>query len=351
MKSFEPRFLERHPVPGRLVPTLVLLGEFNGKQALYIQQMPQVLETLRQAAIIQSTESSNRLEGITAPRRRIQDLVLQKTTPRNRSEQEIAGYRDVLSTIHANHEHVNLTPGLLLQFHRDLYRFMDQGGGRWKPVDNEIVESRPDGTRLIRFRPVPAHETPEAMARLHERFGERWRAGEVEKLLLISAYVLDFLCIHPFLDGNGRMARLLSLLLLYQAGYKVGRYISLEKIIEDSRETYYESLYASSQRWHQGRHDPWPWTEYFLGVLVAACREFEGRVGLVTAPRGAKTEMVLEAIRRLPVQFRLVDLEQLCPAVTREMIRVVLKRLRKEGKIHCEGRGRGAVWLKEGNNP
>lgn len=351
MKSFAPGFIERQPITQNLLRTVRLLGEFKGKETLFTEQIPQALETLRQAAIIQSTESSNRIEGITAPLKRIQALVAQKTTPRNRSEQEIAGYRDVLNTIHANHVHMPLTTGVVLQLHRDLYRYLEGAGGQWKAVDNEISEIQPDGTKILRFQPVPAFATPEYMENLHSRFHELWNLGEVEKLLVIPAYVLDFLCIHPFLDGNGRMARLLSLLLLYHAGFAVGRYISLEKIIEQSRESYYDSLYQSSQDWHEGKHALLPWVEYFLGVLVAAYREFEQRVGMLTTARGAKTEMVLAAIQHLPDGFRMVDLERLCPNVTRDMIRVVLNKLKKEGAVWCEGAGAGAIWRKRGNNP
>ncbi len=276
-------------------------------------------------------------------------LVAQKTTPRNRSEQEIAGYRDVLNTIHANYPNMSFTAGVVLQLHRDLYKYVGPEGGRWKPVDNTIAEILPDGTRVVRFQPVPSSATPQFMERLHERFGVLWQSGEIEPLLLIPAYLLDFLCTHPFSDGNGRMARLLGLLLLYQAGYAVGRFISLERVIEESREGYYESLYGSSEGWHEGRHSLLPWTEYFLGVLVAAYGAFERRVGLLTTARGAKTEMILEAVRYLPDGFRMADVERMVPNVTRDMIRVVLNRLKKEGKIRREGAGRGAVWRKRGN--
>src|SRR5712691_8366216 len=349
MKSFAPGFIEHQPITQNLLRTVRLLGEFKGKETLFKEQIPQALETLRQAAIIQSTESSNRIEGITAPLKRIQALVAQKTTPRNRSEQEIAGYRDVLNTIHANHAHMPLTTGVVLQLHRDLYRYLEGAGGQWKAVDNEISEIQPDGAKILRFQPVPAFATPEYMENLHSRFHELWKLGEVEKLLLIPAYVLDFLCIHPFLDGNGRMARLLSLLLLYHAGFEVGRYISLEMLIEQSKESYYDTLQQSSQGWHERDHTLLPWTEYFLGVLIAAYREFEQRVDLLTMARGAKTEMVLQAIRHLPDRFRMVELERMCPHVTRDMIRVVLNKLKAEGEVVCEGAGRGAVWRKRGS--
>lgn len=247
MNSFAPGFIERQPISLELLRTVRLLGEYKGKQDLFREQSPQVLETLRQTALIQSTESSNRIEGVTAPLERIRELVEKKTAPRDRSEQEIAGYRDVLDTIHANHAGMEFTPNLVLQLHRDLFRFTPSTGGTWKQTDNDITETLPDGTVRLHFKPVPAHLTPEAMRLLHERLDELWATGEGEPLLLIPAYVLDFLCIHPFRDGNGRMARLLTQLLLYKAGYEVGRYISLEMIVERTREGYYDALHRSDQ--------------------------------------------------------------------------------------------------------
>lgn len=350
MKSFEPRFLENQPITQGILRTVRLLGEYKGREDLYREQLPQSLETLRQVAIIQSTESSTRIEGVTAPIKRIEALVARKTTPRNRSEQEIAGYRDVLNLIHANALEMKLSPGLLLQLHRDLYRYVGPEGGRWKPTDNVIAEVQPDGSRQVRFTPVPAFQTADSVSQLHERFNLAWQTGEVEKLVLIPAYLLDFLCIHPFLDGNGRMARLLALVLLYRAGFEVGRFISLERIIEESRESYYEALHRSSQGWHEGAHNLLPWTEYFLGTLVAAYGEFEQRVGTLAGARGAKTRLVLDAIEHLPETFRMADVERLCPNVTREMIRVVINRLRNDGKLRREGAGMGAIWRKCDND-
>ena len=301
--------------------------------------------TLRQAAIVQSTESSNRIEGVIAPPKRLQQLLADKTTPQNRSEQEILGYRDVLATIHASAPAMPFTPGVVQQLHRDLFHYSAQPGGTWKAADNAIEEIRPDGMAYVRFQPVPAHLTPVAMQTLHQEFGSQWHAGEIDHLMLIPAYILDFLCIHPFRDGNGRLARLLSLLLLYQAGYEVGRFISLERLIEETREGYYEALGASSRGWHEGAHTLLPWTEYFLGVLLAACREFEARVGTLAGARGTKTQMVREAVHRLPDGFRITDVERLCPTVSRDMIRVVLNALKPEG-LHCEGSGAAALWHK-----
>lgn len=347
MKSFESRFIDRALITQRLLQSVRAVGEFKGKEELYKSQIPQALETLRQAAIIQSTESSNRIEGVTAPLKRIQQLVLEKTKPRNRSEAEIAGYRDVLDTIHTSHAGVPFTPRVVLQFHRHLYRFTDTEGGKWKPVDNEITQIGPDGARTIRFKPVPAFATGEYMEKLHDEFNERWKAGSVEKLLLIPAYVLDFLCIHPFLDGNGRMARLLTLLLLYQAGYDVGRYISLEKIVEESKETYYEALYNSSQGWHKGKHDLQPWTEYLLGVILAAYKEFENRTGFLTTSRGAKTEMVQEVIASFHGDFSVKDLQVRCPHVGIDLIRRILANQRRARKLKCLGKGPEARWRKK----
>jgi Fic family protein len=347
MKSFHAGFLEKQRIPQNLLRTIRLLGEYKGKEEVFRQQSPQVLETLRQNAIIQSTESSNRIEGVVASHDRIVKLVQKKVKPANRSEQEIAGYRDVLNTIHANHANMSFSVNLILQMHRDLLKFTPDQGGRWKTTQNEIEEIGPDGKKSIRFTPVPPHLTEETMRSLHERFSKATGSHEFEPLLLIPAYILDFLCIHPFRDGNGRMARLISLLLLYQSGFEVGRFISLENIIEDTRQSYYDTLYASSQKWHQGKHSLVPWWEYFLGVmLLGSYREFEKRAGKATRARGAKTAIVLDVLERLPGEFRMVDVERAAPNVTREMIRVVLNRMKKENRVYCEGRGSAATWYK-----
>ena len=348
MKSFEPDFLEQKPITHQLLGTIRRLGEFKGRESLYKQQTPTVLETLRRVAVIQSTESSNRIEGIIVPSDRVRELVEQKTTPRNRSEQEVAGYRDVLNTIHANHPHIPFNPNVVLQLHRDLYQFVPQQGGRWKATDNEIAETRPDGTRIVRFTPLPAHLTPDAMNRLHERFSEYWERGEIDPLLLIATYVLDFLCIHPFTDGNGRMARLLSLLLLYRAGYEVGRYVSLEKVVENHGEGYYDSLYRSSQGWHEGQHDLLPWWEYFLGVMMfGAYRELEDRMALMQTTKGAKTAMVLDVLGRMVGDFSVKDIQERCPHVGIDLIRRIMRKERQAGKLECLGRGADARWRRK----
>jgi Fic family protein len=268
------------------------------------------------------------------------------TAPETRSEQAIAGYRDVLNTIHTRHADIEFSTGVVRQFHRDLFKYTSSRGGDWKSTGNDIIEEHPDGTEVVRFETVPAHRTPEYMESLHERFDRAWREGNVDPLLLIAAYVLDFLCIHPFRDGNGRMARLLTLLLLYKADYGVGQYISLEKLVEDSRESYYDALYQSSQGWHEAEHSLHPWTDYFLGTLLAAYEAFEDRVGDLRTQRGAKTQRILDAVEELPDGFKTRDVEELCPSVSRSLIRKVFDELKEQGKLRAEGRGPAAVWRK-----
>lgn len=324
--------------------TVGRLREFRGKEELYRNQMPDSLETLRQAAVIQSTESSNRIEGVTAPPQRIRDLVERKTTPRDRSEQEIAGYRDVLDLIHSNHTGMTLTSGLVRQLHRELFKYTDEEGGNWKPVGNQITQFKADGSIEVRFDPPAPHLVDGMMQSLHHGLDQVLQDAEVDRLLVTAAYVLDFLCIHPFRDGNGRMARLLTLLLLYQAGYEVGRFVSLETVIENSKQSYYDTLHQSSQGWHEGAHTLVPWTEYLLGTITVAYREFESRVGMLTTARGAKTENIVEAINRFTGNFTVAEISQVCPVTSIDMIRHILKQQRDLGNVECLGKGRAAKW-------
>ena len=344
--SFSPGYLETAPLTQALLSTARAIGEAKGRQDLYAAQAPGVLETLQSVAQVQSIESSNRIEGVVAPPERVKALAAQKTTPLNRSEQEIAGYRDVLATIHANAPHIILTPNVVLQFHRDLFAYAPGFGGRWKSADNLIVERLRDTPDVTRFAPVSAALVPMAMDELHAGLSFELAQQAVDPLVAIAAYVLDFLCIHPFLDGNGRMARLLTLLLLYQSGYDVGRYISLERVIEQSRETYYEALQASSAGWHEGAHDLRPWLEYFLGVVLAAYRELESRVGTITGGRGYKRQMVIDCVMRLPDEFRIGDVVRVCSGVPRPTINRVLAEMRDAGRLQSSGRGRDASWRK-----
>jgi len=344
MTSIELPFLDTLRFSAQHGASLRALGQYRGRQDLFRKQAPEALEALREAALIESSESSNRIEGITAPRARIEALVLRPAAPRDRSEEEIAGYRDALNLIHESAPEMTFSTNVVLQLHGMLYRYHPGAGGRWKMAPNEIVERNPDRSiRRVRFVPVSPVATPQFMERLTAGFA-RATDEQREPLVLVPLSVLDFLCIHPFGDGNGRVARLLTLLLLYRAGYEVGRYISLERVIEQSKETYYEALEASSQGWHEGKHDPLPWLTYFWGVLIRAYREFEERVGAIRSGRGSKTDLVEQAVARRTRAFGIAEIEAECPGVSRDMVRHVLQRLRDEGKLAVLGSGRGARW-------
>lgn len=343
MKSFED-FGRTFPLNHEITGLAIALGKLQGKAELYRGQIPQALETLKQAAIIQSTESSNRIEGVITTTERLRSIFADKTTPKNRPEEEILGYRDVLNTIHCNFDGMTPSANLTLQLHRDLMKYTAAGGGRWKMTPNEIGEELPDGSKFVRFLPTLPHLVDDGMRTLHENFARLYDRGSVDPLFLIAAYILDFLCIHPFTDGNGRMARLLTTLLLYRAGYDVGRYVSLEKIIETTKIEYYDSLYRSSQGWHEGKHTLTAWTKYLFGILIAAYREFERRVGMLTSAKGAKSEMVLEAIRGFSRPFTREEIEERCPGVSVELVMKVLKREKAAGKVKCLGRGPASRW-------
>jgi Fic family protein len=281
VKSLDRNFLEQQAIPIEMGGMLQALGEFKGHQDLFRHQTPQVLESLRQAAIIESTESSNRIEGVTVAPDRLKELMLHPTQPNDRSEAEILGYRNILSQIHTTPDRFDINEETICTFHREIYAYTNIPAGGWKRQDNTIEEKLPDGRWVTRFVPVSANETPLYVKELCVRFNRLREEGRISPLLLIPAFVLDFLCIHPFTDGNGRVSRLLTVLLLHQVGYEVGRYISLERLVEQSKETYYEVLRMSSEDWHEGRHRLKPWWEYFLGILIKAYREFEGHVGIL----------------------------------------------------------------------
>jgi Fic family protein len=345
MSSF--RDLSRHfgGLPPATVTSLTSIAEARGRAKLYRQQNPSGLETLRQVALIQSTEASNAIENIYAPLARIEALVAERTQPRNRSEQEIAGYRDVLATIHANGANIPFELRYVEQLHGYLYKYVGtRDAGHWKGLDNEVEEKLPDGTKVVRFTPVSAALTPQGMRDLHEQFRRALDAAVYEPLLLCSAYILDFTVIHPFRDGNGRMSRLITLWLLYIVGHEVGRYISLEKLIDESKETYYEALGQSTAGWHECEHDLRPWTDYFLGILIAAYKEFESRTGAIGG-RGSKKALITTFIESLMVpEFTIADVRQAAPGVSDGYINKLLGELKRAGRIESLGTGRGARW-------
>lgn len=343
--SFQSERIDRLALPPALVRSISEISAHRGRQQLFVVQSPQALEVLREVAVVQSVESSNRIEGVTAPPDRIAGLMAEMTEPRDRSEQEIAGYRDALAFVHANAGRIwPLTNGVVLQVNRSMNSFMPDPGGHWKRTDNDIVEWTPAGERHVRFKPVRSHLVEDAMRDLHSGLHDAWETGGIEPVVLAAAYTLDFLCVHPFTDGNGRMSRLLTLALLYQAGIGVGRYISIERVVEQSRESYYEALAKSSAGWHEGKHDLLPWLEYFLGVLLVAYREFETRVGSVNSPKGAKRDLVMDCVRHLPVQFNHADIARGCPGASRPTIDRALRDMREAGEIRLIKPGRDAMW-------
>jgi Fic family protein len=342
MASLRPDFLARLSFGAAEISTIHRLGESRGRQSLFVRQFPEQLDTLRTHAVIESTESSNRIEGVIAQAGRVADLVVRGAEPRNRSEQEIAGYRDALQLIHESHADITFSVNVILQFHQTLYRYQPGAGGSWKGADNQIVERDAHGAIVrVRFDPTSAVATPQAMNDLIATYHQAVTGVLADPLVILPLAVLDFLCVHPFSDGNGRVARLLSLLLLYHFDYRVGRYISVERIIEESRETYYDALERSSRGWHESGHDAHPWLGYFWGVLIRAYDEFEVRVATL---KGSKTDQIRAAVARRTGPFGIADLEYDCPGVSRDMVRHVLRQMRTEGLVKVEGRGPGAKW-------
>ncbi len=328
------------------VSTGWLLGacmEARGKQDLWVRQKPETLKVLREQAIIQSVESSNRIEGVTIPPDRIRPLVIGKARPVDRPEEEIAGYRRALEWIFARKRPTPMTERVILHLHA-----LAQGGssgdaGQWKSRDNEIVEILPDGERRVRFKPAAARETPALIKALCANYLEACGEDEIPPLLAISTCVLDFLCIHPFRDGNGRVARLLTRLLLVDHGFQVGRYISMERLVEEGKEDYYRLLADCSKGWHEGRNEVVPWWNYFLRVLHRAYGEFERRLeGAEGKP--VKSDLVRRAALAQVGPFTLGELAVQFPAASRQLIKKVLGQMKKTGEVKLVGKGRGARW-------
>ncbi len=350
MTSFRGGRLGKLALPTGTVWLLTEIAEAKGRQELYARQAPQLLKALREAALVQSVQSSNRIEGVTVAAARLRPLVVGQARPQDRPEEEIQGYCQALNLIHTSARELLITPEILKRLHSIAQRGAGDAG-QWKQIENEIVEFRQGAAPIVRFRPVSVANTPAAVDELCLSYRHALSQESAPPLVAVVALVLDFLCIHPFRDGNGRVARLLTLLALYHHGYEVGRYISLERLVEESKDEYYETLYRSSQGWHEGQHDLIPWLNYFLGVVRRAYREFEESAGQIKTPRGAKTALVEAAIGAFPGDFTLAELERACPGVSRDMVRRVLRELQKAGKVACLGRGPGAAWRRKGNTP
>ena len=349
MRTFDYKAMYKSLLFPEIVGYLSQIHEYKGKQTLFIEAKPDALSELLDIAKIQSTEASNRIEGIYTSDDRLKKLVQSKTMPKTRNEREIAGYRDVLSTIHESHDFIPPRPGMILQLHRDLYKFSGMNvGGVYKATDNVIEEARGD-ERFVRFVPVESWQTPEAMEMICQALNDALGDPQIDPLLVIPLFILDFLCIHPFSDGNGRMSRLLTLLLLYRSGYIVGKYISVEKEIADSKETYYEALHDSSVGWHEEKNDPLPFVRYMLGIIVASYREFASRVELLTNRDLSKPDRVREIIRGSLGKITKAEIMAKCPDISQVTVQRTLTELLQNDEIIklSGGRYTAYVWNRE----
>ena len=347
MRSFDYSFLERVAVPSDIVSSLVQMHELKGKQAGAFRRQTDVFSRMVEVAKIQSTGASNRIEGIRTSDQRLHALRDEHAVPVTRDEEEILGYRTVLDTIHESHDYISIQPNVILQLHRDLYRFSPCGwGGTFKSADNIIQETDALGGKRVRFQPVPAYQTAASVEALCKAYNETADRKKAESLLVDILFVLDFLCIHPFNDGNGRLSRLLTLLLLYRHGYTVGKYISIEALIEKTKDDYYASLQRSSENWHAGSNDIWPFVRYMLGVLLAAYRDFDSRAETVSDPKMSKEERIRKFVDGKVGLFTKAEIIDSCPDIAVTTIEKVLGDLKREGIINTAGAGRGTRWFR-----
>lgn len=343
MLSLDPKKLAEISIP---VGTGWLLGscmEARGKQDLWMRQKPEVLDVLHEQAIIQSVESSNRIEGVTIPADRLRPVVLGKVKPRDRSEEELSGYRHALDWIFYRKRQVSVIPAVIQRLHALAQGGFSGDAGEWKTRDNEIIEILPNGERKIRFVPTSAKETPKTMDALCRNYREACDDQRVPPLLIVATFAFDLLCIHPFCDGNGRVSRLATTLLLQAHGFQVARYVSLERLVEQSKEDYYGVLAECSQGWHEGKNDLNPWWNYFLSVLRLAYKEVERQVESTEA-HPAKSDLVRQTVLAQVEQFTLGDLAAQLPSASTHLIKKILTELKNQGKIRLVGRGRGARW-------
>ena len=347
MRTFDYKKLETMQLDSDIVFLLGRIHEAKGKQELYLAQNPKRLDKLVEVAKIQSTEASNDIEGIRTTNTRLKQLLSEKTTPRNRAEEEIAGYRDVLSTIHENFEYIPLTTNYILQLHKILYnRTGLEIGGKFKNVQNYISATDENGNLYTLFTPLAPYETPEAINEICEQFNKAIAENKVDPLILIPVFIHDFLCIHPFLDGNGRMSRLLTTLLLYKCGYFVGKYISLEAKISKDKNLYYDALEKSQSGWLEGKDNPTEFIKYLLGVIVSAYRDFEERIDIITT-KTTSLDIVRKAIAGILGKFTKADIVKLCPHLSVKIIEKSLKVLTDLGEIQKHGSARATFYTKK----
>ena len=346
MRAFNYSLIKDNKWDSELLGLIAAIYKEVGKQEMYLKQKPQELEKLVEIAKIQSTEASNAIEGIVTTNTRIRQLMEEKTTPRNRDEKEIAGYRDVLGIIHESFDAIPITQNYILQLHKILFSHLgNPAAGKTKTVQNYISASFPDGHTETLFIPLAPYETPEALDRICEEYNRVIGNAELEPLIAIPVFIHDFLCIHPFNDGNGRMSRLLTTLLLYRSGFYVGKYISLEAKIAKHKDLYYDALSASQNGWHEGSDDPVPFIKYLLGTILAAYRDFEDRFALVEVKRSA-LDMVRLATQYKIGRFTKQDIRELCPSLSISSIEGSLRKMVDNGEIKREGNGKSTFYYR-----
>ena len=346
MRNFNYSAIQEKKWDSEVLSLVAAIYKEAGKQELYLKQHPNELDKLVEIAKIQSTEASNAIEGIITTSTRIRQLVQKKTTPKNRDEQEIAGYRDVLGIIHESFDEIPITQNYILQLHKIMYSHMNNPlAGRTKNVQNYISATYPDGHSEILFTPLAPYETPEALDKLCSEYNLVIGNFELDPLIAIPVFVHDFLCIHPFNDGNGRMSRLLTTLLLYRSGFYVGKYISLEAKIAKNKDLYYEALAASQQGWHEGKDDPVPFIKYLLGTILSAYKDFEDRYSLVEIKRSALDMVRLASMNKIG-RFSKQDIRELCPSLSISSVEGALRKLVDSGALKREGLGKNTYYYR-----
>lgn len=346
MRAFNYSAIKEQKWDSDILGYIAAIYKEAGKQEMYLKQRPEELEKLVEIAKIQSTEASNAIEGIVTTSTRIKQLVEEKTTPKNRDEQEIAGYRDVLNIIHENFDAIPISRNYILQLHKIMYSHMNNPmAGQTKNVQNYISATYPDGHTEILFTPLPPHETSEALDRICEEYNKVIGNFELEPLLAIPIFIHDFLCIHPFNDGNGRMSRLLTTLLLYRNGFYVGKYISLEAKIAKNKDLYYDALNKAQHGWHDGTEDAIPFVKYILSIILAAYKDFEDRFSIVEKKLPA-IEMVRKATQNKIGRFTKQDIRELCPSLSISSIEASLRKMVDAGELKREGSGKATCYIR-----
>lgn len=346
MREFNYSLIRDRKWDSELLGLVAAIYKEAGKQEMYLKQRPEELEKLVEIAKVQSTESSNAIEGIVTTSTRIRQLVEEKTAPKNRDEQEIAGYRDVLGIIHESFDAIPVTQNYILQLHKILYSHMNNpAAGRTKTVQNYISATHPNGHTETIFTPLSPYETPDALDRLCEEYNRVIGNLELEPLIAIPVFIHDFLCIHPFNDGNGCMSRLLTTLLLNRSGFYVGKYISLEAKIAKNKDLYYDALSASQDGWHEGTDDPVPFVKYLLGTILAAYKDFEDRFALVEIKRSALDTVRLATLNKIG-RFTKQDIRELCPSLSVSSVEGALRKLVASGELRREGSGKSTCYYR-----